>query len=35
MYNTQQELFTELYTYDSFPSWNDPSLIAWRQPFLK
>ena len=28
MYNTQQELFTELYTHDSFPSWNDPSLIA-------
>ena len=28
MYNTQQELFTELYTHDSFPSWNDLSLIA-------
>ena len=22
MFNTQQELFTELYTHDSFPSWN-------------
>ena len=22
MYNTQQELFTELYTHDSFPSWK-------------
>ena len=28
MYNTQQELFTELYTHDSFPSWNDLSPIA-------
>ena len=28
MYKTQQELFTELYTHDSFPSWNDLSLIA-------
>ena len=35
MYNTQQELFTELYTHDSFPSWNDLSPIAWWQPFLK
>ena len=25
MYNTQQELFTELYTHDSLPSWNDLS----------
>ena len=35
MYNTRQELFTELYIYDSFPSWNDLSPIAWWQPFLK
>ena len=28
MYKTQQELFTESYTHDSFPSWNDLSLIA-------
>ena len=28
MYNTQQELVTELYTHDSFPSWNDLSPIA-------
>ena len=28
MYNTQQELFTELYTHDSFPSWNDLSPIV-------
>ena len=28
MYNTQQELFTELYTHDSFQSWNDLTLIA-------
>ena len=28
MHNTQQELFTELYTHDSSPFWNDPSLIA-------
>ena len=34
MYNTQQELFTELYTPDSFLSWNDLSPIAWWQPFL-
>ena len=27
-YNTQQELFTELYAHDSFPSWNDLSSIA-------
>ena len=27
-YNTQQELLTELYIYDSFPSWNDLSPIA-------
>ena len=25
MYNIQQELFTELYPHDSFPSWNDLS----------
>ena len=29
MYNTQQELFTELSTHDSLPSWNDLSPIAW------
>ena len=28
MYNTQQELFTELYAHDSFLSWNDLSPIA-------
>ena len=28
MYKTQQELFTELYTHDSFPSWNDLSPIT-------
>ena len=31
MFNTQQELFTELYTHDSFPSWNDFSLIPWNR----
>ena len=35
MCNTQQELFTELYTHESFPSWNDLSPIVWWQPFLK
>ena len=28
IYNTQQELFPELYTHDSFLSWNDLSPIA-------
>ena len=28
MQNTRQELFTELHTHDSFPSWNDLSPIA-------
>ena len=28
MYNTQQELLTELYTHDSFLSWNDLSPIT-------
>ena len=30
MYNTQQELFTELYTHDSFLSWNDLSPIVFK-----
>ena len=34
IYHNQQELFTELYTHDSFLSWNDLSPVAWWQPFL-